>query len=51
MFIVDKRNSCFYAEITGTNTDFENAKAVYSHAVLYRSTENAVVEVNQVEMI
>jgi malonyl CoA-acyl carrier protein transacylase len=40
MVIINESNSCFHMAITGTNTDIENAKAVCSQAVLYRSTED-----------
>ncbi|KAL5400403.1 hypothetical protein PMIN03_012407 [Paraphaeosphaeria minitans] len=38
--IIRDRNICFYIAITCTNTDIENAKAVCSQAVVYRSTYN-----------
>lgn len=38
MVIGNENNSCFHMAVTDTNTDIENAKAVCSQAVLYRST-------------
>jgi hypothetical protein len=39
MVVKNENSSCFHMAITGTNTDIENAKAVCSQAVLYRSTD------------
>ncbi|KAH7061855.1 hypothetical protein BKA63DRAFT_198289 [Paraphoma chrysanthemicola] len=38
--IKNERNACFHIAITDTNADIENAKAVCSQAILYRSTED-----------
>jgi hypothetical protein len=40
MVVENESNSCFHIAITGTNTDIENAKAVCSRAILYRSSED-----------
>lgn len=40
MVIKNESTYCFHMAITGTTTDVENAKAVCSQAVLYRSTRD-----------
>jgi hypothetical protein len=40
ILIENESTYCFHLAITGTNTDVENAKAVCSQAVLYKSTGN-----------
>ena len=39
MVIQNARHSCFHIATTWTNTDLENAKAVCSQTILYRSSE------------
>lgn len=38
--VTNESNSCFHMAITGSNTDLENAKAVCSQAILYRSSKD-----------
>jgi hypothetical protein len=40
MVVGNESKSCFHMAITGTNADIENAKAVCSQAILYRSKED-----------
>jgi hypothetical protein len=40
MVVGNESNSCFHMAITGTNTDIENAKAVCSQNILYKSKED-----------
>jgi malonyl CoA-acyl carrier protein transacylase len=40
MVVENESNTCFHMAITGINTDIDNAKAVCSQAVLYRSSED-----------
>jgi malonyl CoA-acyl carrier protein transacylase len=40
MVVENESNTCFHMAITGINADIDNAKAVCSQAVLYRSSED-----------
>jgi hypothetical protein len=40
MVVENESDTCFHMAITGINADIDNAKAVCSQAVLYRSSED-----------